>query len=191
MIKSLKELDTFVIGDVDLRIQLLPGYSHSNDKFPKNKLLWCTLICEENEKIRFNKILPVFCDKDDSTYFFFSPNGYFIDEYNIINNVIAQYKIPISKVDYCIPYNYGFHNESISTDINDWDIKLFDNPRECEDYRKIKEKELRELIKSHKADDKKYTVTIEDIESKFNIPHGKLIIEGVWNDPYTKVKRKK
>ena len=76
------------------------------------------------------------------------------------------------------------------TDLTNFDIKLFDIPGDAEYYRKETEKILRKKIKADKKLDSANIISLEDIVNKFNIDINKLIIKGIWNDPYNK-KRKK
>lgn len=153
------------------------------------KLIWACPIIIINEKVSCNFIVPtVVKNCTDNRYIFFTPHSSAVD--TLVEKTIHENKLSYTKVRYSFPYNMGTHYVSKNDDINNWDIALFDNPIECNEYRKQKEKEFRSIIKNDKDESKKYTLSIEDIETKFNIPHGKLIITGVWNDPYTKKKRK-
>lgn len=155
-----------------------------------NKLIWACPIILNKEKVSCNFIVPVIVKLDEhkNRYDFFTPYSPFVE--SLVDKTVRENKLSYTKVKYMIPYNLGIHQVSRNVNLTKWDIALFDNPIECNEYRKQREKELRNKINSDKENSKKYTVTIEDIETKFNIPHGKLIIEGVWNDPYTKVKKK-
>lgn len=156
-----------------------------------NKLMWACPIILNKEKVSCNFIVPVVVklNEHNNKYNFFTPYSPLVE--SLVDKTVLENKLSYTKVKYMIPYNEGIHQVSRKTNISKWDIALFDNPIECNEYRKAKEKELRDKINLDKDKSKRYTVTIEDIETKFNIPHGKLIIEGVWNDPYTKSKRKK
>ena len=154
-----------------------------------SKLMWACPIFLNNEKVSCNFIVPVVAKLSrNNKYVFFTPYSSAIE--TLVEKTVLENKWSYTKVKYAVPYNMNAHFVSRNDDVYNWDIALFDNPTECNDYRKQKEKEFRNIIKGDKENSKKYTLTIEDIEDKFNIPHGKLIITGVWNDPYTKAKRK-
>lgn len=181
-ITNIKTLDNLLMP-----IDFSP-YADFQNKDINKLMLVCPIILHE-EKVSCNFIVPVVATNYNNKYNFFTPYSPLVD--SLVDKTVLENKLSYTKVKYMIPYNEGIHQESNKTNINKWDIALFDNPIECNEYRKSKEKELRNTISLNKEKSKKYTVTIEEIETKFNIPHGKLIIEGVWNDPYTKSKRKK
>lgn len=76
------------------------------------------------------------------------------------------------------------------TDLTNFDIKLFDSSGDAEYYRKETEKILRKKIKADKEYDSANIIPLEDIVNKFNIDIDKLIIKGIWNEPYNKKRTK-
>ena len=69
-------------------------------------------------------------------------------------------------------------------------LQIFDSPGDAEYYRKETEKILRKKIKADKESDSANMISLEDIANKFNIDIDKLIIKGIWNDPYNKKRTK-
>ena len=134
--------------------------------------------------------LMIYNNSNEDCYVLFSINTSFNDKYHYVETAKEMFDIAWSHIrdssGLSIYSELQFLNVNEVTDLTNFDIKLFDSPGDAEYYRKETEKILRKKIKADKESDSANMISLEDIANKFNIDINKLIIKGIWNDPYNK-----
>lgn len=194
MFTDIKELEKYLIN----RYGEYSYYSISSPcnygNFDYSKIIWGCGICEHNKKVQMNYIFPlmIYNNSGRSYYILFDINTSFNDEYHYVEDAMEKYKINGSHIRYTS--GLALYSElrylNKITDLREFDIKLFTNANDAEQYRKETEKKIRKEIKADKDKDSINMISLEDIANKFNIDINKLIIKGIWNDPYNKKRTK-
>ena len=95
----------------------------------------------------------------------------------MVNKAIDEYGLPCTKVRYDLPKSHEFYHRVWADEpIDEWDIKLFDNPVECNEYRNRCVKEFRQKLKEEEKDYSKYRVSFKKVSELTGIPVDKLTI---------------
>ena len=154
---------------------------HFDYEYFRSHFLWATFVCIDKNtgKIKDDSILPIYVniltetDKYDEgrqfVLFSLPPSTYGI--YPVVNKAIDEYGLPRTKVRYDLPKSHEFYHRVWADEpIDEWDIKLFDNPVECNEYRNQCVKEFRQKLKG------KYRVSFERVSKLTGIPVDKLTI---------------
>lgn len=195
-IKDIKDLDKYLINDDFTYRHYAIGSPNNNDIFPYSKIIWGCGICEHDKKVQMNYVFPlmIYNNSNEGCYVLFSINTSFNDKYHYVETAKEMFDIAWSHIrdssGLSIYSELQFLNINEVTDLTNFDIKLFDSPGDAEYYRKETEKILRKKIKADKESDSANMISLEDIANKFNIDIDKLIIKGIWNDPYNKKRTK-
>ena len=160
---------------------------HFDYEYFRSHFLWATFVCidKNTRKIKDDSIFPIYVniltetDKYDKgrQFFLFSlpnNNGSFD---SMVNKAIYEYGLPRTKVRYCLPKSHEFYHRVWADEpIDEWDIKLFDNPVECNEYRNRCVKEFRQKLKEEEKNYSKYRVSFERVSKLTGIPVDKLTI---------------
>lgn len=196
MFDNIKELDKYLINDDLTYRRYRVGSPGNYDTFDYSKIVWGCGICEHDKKVQMNYVFPlmIYNNSNEGCYVLFSLNTSFNDKYHYVETAKEMFDIAWSHIRYTsglsIYSELQFLNVNEVTDLTNFDIKLFDSPGDAEQYRKETEKILRKKIKTDKESDSANMISLEDIANKFNIDIDKLIIKGIWNDPYNKKRTK-
>ena len=95
----------------------------------------------------------------------------------MVNKAIDEYGLPRTKVRYDLPKSHEFYHRVWADEpIDEWQIKLFDNPVECNEYRNRCVKEFRQKLKEEEKNYSKYRVSFNRVSKLTGIPVDKLTI---------------
>ena len=160
---------------------------HFDYEYFRSHFLWATFVCidKNTRKIKDDSIFPIYVniltetDKYDKgrqfVLFSLPPSTYGI--YPVVNKAIDEYGLPRTKVRYDLPKSHEFYHRVWADEpIDEWDIKLFDNPVECNEYRNRCVKEFRQKLKEEEKDYNKYRVSFKRVSKLTGIPVDKLTI---------------
>ena len=160
---------------------------HFDYEYFRSHFLWATFVCidKNTRKIKDDSILPIYVniltetDKYDEgrQFVLFSlPNNSGSFD-SMVNKAIDEYGLPRTKVRYCLPKSHEFYHRVWADEpIDEWQIKLFDNPVECNEYRIRCVKEFRQKLKEEEKNYSKYRVSFEKVSKLTGIPVDKLTI---------------
>lgn len=195
MFTDIKELEKYLINDQLIYSYYMHRHSKIHIDFDSSKIIWGCCIYEYNKKVGMNYIFPlmIYHNLKNGYYILFDIDFTFNDDYHYVDKAREKYKIAQSHIRNSSELLWYSELHILDTnkikDLSDFEIKLFDNAGNAEQYRKETEKKLRKQIKEDKEVDSNNMISLEAIANKFNIDINKLIIKGIWNDPYNK-KRK-
>ena len=160
---------------------------HFDYEYFRSHFLWATFVCidKNTRKIKDDSIFPIYVNILTETgkydkgrqfvLFSLPPSTYGI--YPVVNKAIDEYGLPRTKVRYDLPKSHEFYHRVWADEpIDEWDIKLFDNPVECNEYRNRCVKEFRQKLKEEEKDYSKYRVSFERVSKLTGIPVDKLTI---------------
>ena len=181
-ITSIEELKKW---SFDTYVRDIPYYF--DYEYFRSHFLWATFVCidKNTRKIKDDSILPIYVniltetDKYDEgrQFVLFSlpnNNGSFD---SMVNKAIDEYGLPRTKVRYCLPKSHEFYHRVWADEpIDEWQIKLFDNPVECNEYRIRCVKEFRQKLKEEEKNYSKYRVSFERVSKLTGIPVDRLTI---------------
>ena len=160
---------------------------HFDYEYFRSHFLWATFVCidKNTRKIKDDSILPIYVNILTETYktykgrqfvLFSLPNNNGSFD-SMVNKAIDEYGLPRTKVRYDLPKSHEFYHRVWADEpIDEWDIKLFDNPVECNEYRNRCVKEFRQKLKEEEKDYSKYRVSFERVSKLTGIPVDKLTI---------------
>ena len=160
---------------------------HFDYEYFRSHFLWATFVCidKNTRKIKDDSILPIYVNILTETYKYYegrqfvlfslpNNNGSFD---SMVNKAIDEYGLPRTKVRYCLPKSHEFYHRVWADEpIDEWQIKLFDNPVECNEYRIRCVKEFRQKLKEEEKNYSKYRVSFERVSKLTGIPVDKLTI---------------
>ena len=160
---------------------------HFDYEYFRSHFLWATFVCidKNTRKIKDDSIFPIYVniltetdkyDKGRQFVLFSLPNNNGSFD-SMVNKAIDEYGLPRTKVRYDLPKSHEFYHRVWADEpIDEWDIKLFDNPVECNEYRNRCVKEFRQKLKEEEKDYSKYRVSFERVSKLTGIPVDKLTI---------------
>ena len=160
---------------------------HFDYEYFRSHFLWATFVCidKNTRKIKDDSIFPIYVNILTETYktykgrqfvLFSLPNNSGSFD-SMVNKAIDEYGLPRTKVRYDLPKSHEFYHRVWADEpIDEWDIKLFDNPVECNEYRNRCVKEFRQKLKEEEKDYSKYRVSFERVSKLTGIPVDKLTI---------------
>ena len=160
---------------------------HFDYEYFRSHFLWATFVCidKNTRKIKDDSIFPIYVNiltetgkyNNGRQFVLFSlPNNSGSFD-SMVNKAIDEYGLPRTKVRYCLPKSHEFYHRVWADEpIDEWDIKLFDNPVECNEYRNRCVKEFRQKLKEEEKDYSKYRVSFERVSKLTGIPVDKLTI---------------
>ena len=160
---------------------------HFDYEYFRSHFLWATFVCldKNTQKIKDDSIFPIYVniltetgkyDKGRQFVLFSLPNNNGSFD-SMVNKAIDEYGLPRTKVRYDLPKSHEFYHRVWADEpIDEWDIKLFDNPVECNEYRNRCVKEFRQKLKEEEKNYSKYRVSFERVSKLTGIPVDKLTI---------------
>ena len=160
---------------------------HFDYEYFRSHFLWATFVCidKNTRKIKDDSIFPIYVniltetgkyDNGRQFVLFSLPNNNGSFD-SMVNKAIDEYGLPRTKVRYDLPKSHEFYHRVWADEpIDEWDIKLFDNPVECNEYRNRCVKEFRQKLKEEEKDYSKYRVSFERVSKLTGIPVDKLTI---------------
>ena len=181
-ITSIEELKKW---SFDTYVRDIPYYF--DYEYFRSHFLWATFVCidKNTRKIKDDSILPIYVniltetDKYDEgrQFVLFSLPDNYGSFGSMVNKAIDEYGLPRTKVRYCLPKSHEFYHRVWADEpIDEWQIKLFDNPVECNEYRIRCVKEFRQKLKEEEKNYSKYRVSFERVSKLTGIPVDKLTI---------------
>lgn len=160
---------------------------HFDYEYFRSHFLCATFVCldKNTQKIKDDSIFPIYVNilpetgkyNEGRKFVLFSlpPSTYGI--YPVVNKAIDEYGLPRTKVRYDLPKSHEFyHRVWADIPIDEWEIKLFDNPVECNEYRIRCVKEFRQKLKEEEKNYSKYRVSFNRVSKLTGIPVDKLTI---------------
>ena len=181
-ITSIEELKKW---SFDTYVEDIPYYF--DYEYFRSHFLWATFVCidKNTRKIKDDSIFPIYVniltetdkyDKGRQFVLFSLPNNSGSFD-SMVNKAIDEYGLPRTKVRYDLPKSHEFYHRVWADEpIDEWDIKLFDNPVECNEYRNRCVKEFRQKLKEEEKNYSKYRVSFEKVSKLTGIPVDKLTI---------------
>ena len=160
---------------------------HFDYEYFRSHFLWATFVCidKNTRKIKDDSIFPIYVNILTETYktyegrqfvLFSLPNNSGSFD-SMVNKAIDEYGLPRTKVRYDLPKSHEFYHRVWADEpIDEWQIKLFDNPVECNEYRIRCVKEFRQKLKEEEKNYSKYRVSFEKVSKLTGIPVDKLTI---------------